>query len=100
MPTNRLGAVEPGVEYAIKRETSVYMLLHTHIHTELQVESDALSIVIYILTHCRTHHCHSSYWEQTVMVRDTDVLLVTRVICLCCGQVLCFIPSLNHLICG
>lgn len=30
MPTNRLGAVEPGVEYATKqKETSVYMLLHT-----------------------------------------------------------------------
>lgn len=48
MPTNRLGAVEPGVEYAIKRETSVYMLLHIHIHTELIVEFDALIIVIYI----------------------------------------------------
>lgn len=48
MPTNRLGAVEPGVEYAIKRETSVYMLLHTHIHTELIVESDALIIIVCI----------------------------------------------------
>ena len=47
MPTNRFGAVEPGVEYAIKRETSVYMLLHTHIHTELIVESDGLIIIIY-----------------------------------------------------
>lgn len=49
MPTNRLGAVEPGVEYAINRERQVCTcFLHIHIHTELKVEFDALIIAIYV----------------------------------------------------
>jgi len=49
MPTNRLGAVEPGVEYAIDRERQVCTcFLHTHIHTELKVAFDVLILVFYM----------------------------------------------------
>lgn len=67
-----------------QRDTSVYMLLHTHIHTQIYIYLIYTTINLLRLLQ---YICQINWWER---VRDTDSVLVTWVICSCCGQVHCY----------